>query len=350
MKILILGGTSFIGPAIVHTLLQAGHEITVFHRGRTEADLPAGVRHIHWDEAGKVRDRKLQILPQFTQVFRELAPEVICYTVPLGEKDAQTVMQTFKGIARRIVALSSQDVYRAYGRLLRTEPGPPDPVPLSEDAPLRERLYPHRQASPRPPDDPTAFLDDYDKILAERAILGEKDLPGTILRLPMVYGPGDYQHRLFEYLKRMDDGRPAILLPASAVRWRWTRGYVENVADAVALAIDSEQASGRIYNVGEEPALSLAEWVCAIGDACGWQGEIVIRPEEQFPAHMVLDIDTRQDLVADTTRIRRELGYRERVSQPEALRRTIAWERAHPPAKIEAQQFDYAGEDAILAR
>src|SRR5207245_1703293 len=27
-------------------------------------------------------------------------------------------------------------------------------------------------------------------------------------RLPCVYGPGDYQHRTFEYLKRMDDGRP----------------------------------------------------------------------------------------------------------------------------------------------
>jgi nucleoside-diphosphate-sugar epimerase len=42
--------------------------------------------------------------------------------------------------------------------------------------------------------------------------MGTAGLPGTVLRLPTVYGPGDYQHRLFEYLKRMDDGRPAILL------------------------------------------------------------------------------------------------------------------------------------------
>ena len=48
----------------------------------------------------------------------------------------------------------------------------------------------------------------------------------------MVYGPGDYQHRLRPYLKRMDDARPAIVLDARQVTWRDTRGYVEDVAAA----------------------------------------------------------------------------------------------------------------------
>ena len=52
----------------------------------------------------------------------------------------------------------------------------------------------------------------------------------------------------------------------------------------------------------------------------------------------------------DGSRIRRDLGYTEIVSLDEALRRTIDWERAHPPAHVDPAQFDYAAEDAILAR
>jgi dTDP-D-glucose 4,6-dehydratase len=54
-------------------------------------------------------------------------------------------------------------------------------------------------------------------------------------------------------------------------------------------------------------------------------------------------------LITDSTRIRRELGYNEAIPFDEALKRTIAWERANPPATIDAQLFDYAAEDALLA-
>src|SRR5205807_973355 len=144
----------------------------------------------------------------------------------LVESDAKSLVETFRGVARRVVGLSSGDVYRAYGRLLRQEPGQPDPVPLSESARLRERLYPYREATPRAADDPARWIDDYDKILVERALRSDPELPATVLRLPMVHGPGDYQHRLFEFLKRMDDGRPAILVSDAAARWRTSRGYV----------------------------------------------------------------------------------------------------------------------------
>jgi nucleoside-diphosphate-sugar epimerase len=192
-------------------------------------------------------------------------------------------------------------------------------------------------------------MDDYDKILVERTVMGAPDLAGTVLRLPMVYGPRDGQHRLFEYLKRMDDGRPAILLEQGLARWRWTRGYVENVAAAIALAVADEQASGRIYNVGEVEALSTADWVRKIGAAAGWKGQVCVVAEERLPDRLRPGIHTEHHLVTDSTRIRKELGYAESVSQDEALRRTVAWQRAHPPEKIDPGQFDYATEDAVLA-
>lgn len=349
MRILVLGGTGFIGPFVVRDLVEQGHTVAVYHRGRHEADLPAAVKHFHYDDEAS-SSRLITFPPGSVEELAAFAPEVVLFMVPIGEEDARLVMQAFKGLAQRIVAISSQDVYRAYGRLLGKEPGPPDPVPLAEDAPLRERLYPYRGEQLRAPDDPQQAMDLYDKILAERAILGEPALPGTILRLPMVYGPRDGQHRLFEYLKRMDDGRSTILLPENMACWRWTRAYVENVAAAIALTITNADTAGQVYNVGEDPALSMLEWVETIGKAVGWQGKVVVIPPEKLPAHLRVEMDTRQDLATDSTRIRNVPGYREPVAQDEALKRTIEWERAHPPAQLDPQQFDYAAEDAVLAQ
>jgi nucleoside-diphosphate-sugar epimerase len=340
MRIVVLGGTGFIGPYVVRRLCAEGHAITVFHRGQTEVDLPPQVSHRHGDR---------EQLPDYQDEFRRLAPEVVLDMRPFTAADARLLMDAFRGIARRVVAISSGDVYRAYGVLLRLEEGPLDPVPLVEDAPLRTRLYPYRGPVPRNATDPMRWVDDYEKILVERAVMQDSTLPGTVLRLPLVYGPGDSHHRLFPYLKRVDDVRPAIPLESTHAGWRWTRGYVEDVAQAITLTVLNDQATGRVYNVGESEALSEAEWVRAIGQVAGWRGDVVTVPRERWPAQMA-DRNYAQHLVTDTTRIRAELGYQESISREEALARTIAWERAHPPATIDPRLFDYAAEDMILSQ
>jgi nucleoside-diphosphate-sugar epimerase len=125
---------------------------------------------------------------------------------------------------------------------------------------------------------------------------------------------------------------------------------VENVAAAIALAVVSEQAANRIYNVGEAEALTEAEWVRSIGHAAGWDGEIVAVPGGLIPKHLVDGYDYRHDLAADTGRIRQELGYVEPVAQEEAVRRTVAWQQEHLPKESDTGRFDYAAEDAALAR
>ncbi len=339
MRILVLGGTQFIGPPLVAELIRAGHEVTVFHRGLTETHLPPQARHLHGDWTHLERHRA---------ELCETNPEAVILMRAMTERDARQAVETFRGAAGRMVALSSCDVYRAYGRLIQTEPGPPDPVPLAEESPLRERLHPYRGAQLRSPDDPGRWMDDYDKIPVERAVLGQPDLPGTILRLPMVYGSGDNQHRLFEYLKRMDDKRPAIILGERTARWRAPRGYVENVAAAIAQAAADERAAGRIYNVAEAEARPEIEWVREIARVAGWSGRVVTLPDGKLPKHLAEDGDLAQDLAVDSTRIRRELGYTEITPREEALARTIAWERANPPSNHDPARFDYAAEDEVL--
>ncbi len=186
------------------------------------------------------------------------------------------------------------------------------------------------------------------RMVAISIVMGNANLPGTILRLPMVYGPGDYQHRLFSFLKRMDDMRPAILMDEAEAQWRWTHGYVENVADAIGLVVTNERAAGRIYNVGETFTFTMSEWVDKIGQVAGWQGRVVFVPRGRLPEPLRRDINAEQDMVVDSSRIRRELGYIERVDLEEALRRTVAWERANPPKEIDPKEFDYVAEDAFL--
>jgi nucleoside-diphosphate-sugar epimerase len=339
MRILVIGGTNFMGPLVVRTLNEQGHEVTVFHRGQTRTDLPRGVREILGDR---------RPLAGSAVELQRLAPEVVLDMIPATEQDALEVMSTFSGVARRMVAISSQDVYRAFGRVNGKEAGSVDSIPITEDSALRENLYPYRGESPRDQDDPKRWQDDYDKILVERVVMGDTSLPGTILRLPMVYGPGDYQHRLFSYLKRMDDKRPAILMDETEAHWRWTHGYVENVADAIALAVTDERAAGQIYNVGEPFTFTMAEWVGKVGQTAGWQGRVVSVSHGRLPEPLRWDINAEQDIVVDSSRIRRELGYRERVDLEEALKRTVAWERANPPKEIDLKEFDYEAEDAFL--
>ena len=339
MRILVIGGTRFMGPLVVRSLSEQGHEVTVFHRGETRTDLPRGVMELLGDRRS---------LAKSAVELQRLAPEAVLDMIPENEQDALEVMRIFRGVARRVVAISSQDVYRAFGRVNGKETGPVESMPISEESALRQNLYPYRGETVRDQDDPKKWQDDYDKILVERVVMGDTSLPGTILRLPMVYGPGDYQHRLFSYLKRMDDNRPAILLDEAEAQWRWTHGYVENVADAIAMAVTIDRAAGRIYNVGEPFTFTMAEWVGKVGQNAGWQGRVVSVSNGRLPEPLRWGINAEQDIVVDSSRIRRELGYEEQVDLEEALKRTVAWERANPPKEIDPKEFDYLAEDEFL--
>ncbi|HYL97715.1 MAG TPA: NAD-dependent epimerase/dehydratase family protein [Blastocatellia bacterium] len=345
MRVLVIGGTNFIGPQVVKRLLDSGHEVSVFHRGDNEGQLTEeGIgnqaKHIHGDRAR---------LGDFVGEFKSVRPDVVIDMYLMFEQDALTLMSSFKGVAGRIVAISSMDVYLAYGKLTGFEPGEPDGSLLREDSPLRNRLYPYR-ARAKSEDD---LLYEYDKIPIERSIMSEPDLAGTVLRLPFVYGPGDYSHRLFDYLKRMDDGRPAILLGQVKYDFRWTRGYVEDVAQAIVLAATDPRAVNCIYNVGEPNAMTEAEWAGAIAKAAGWSGRVIQVPadsvaESLMPANLKEPYDFRNHLAADTSRIRTGLGYLEEVSHEEGLKRTVEWERSNPPGEIDPKRFDYGAEDAVI--
>lgn len=315
MKVLILGGTGFIGRFLTRNLLAAGHEVAVFHRRKREVRFPRRVLHIHGH-----RSR----LEESARSFASFCPEVVVDLIAFTETDAQSVINVFGSRIERLICASSMDVYRAYGSFLGLENSKPRHRPLSENSPLRSVLFPYRRLAKKETD----LFFGYEKILVERTIMKSTAFSATVFRLPQVFGPHDRQHRLRDHLKRMDAGKDIVLNEAKA-RWRWTRGYVEDIAAGFALAVtDRKAAEGRIYNIGEREAESEMDWILRIGKAAGWTGQLKIVREDRLPKGVTQPYDWRHDLAGNTELIRRELRYRETVPPDEAMRRSVGWERS----------------------
>jgi nucleoside-diphosphate-sugar epimerase len=341
-RVLVIGGTVFVGPSVVRELAANGHEVAVFHRGEHEVALPASVRHVHGERA-RISDHR--------DAFRAFAPDTVVDMRSMTESDARAVVDAVRGIADRIVAVSSMDVYRAYGRLQGTEPGPPLQPPFDEESALREKLYPYRDHTPTSIGQRPAWLGEYDKILVERTVLGNDAIAGTVLRFPMVHGERDEQRRFYPLWKRMVDGRTAILMSVGSAAHRASRTHVDNAAHAVVVAATDDRARGRIYNVGDEHAMTWIDWARLVASHLRWTGEFVVAPSGQMPTQLR---DPRPDvwdhhLVSETSRIRGELGYREVVGRDDGLARALAWYAESPlPDPAAAPDLDYAAEDEAL--
>jgi nucleoside-diphosphate-sugar epimerase len=339
MRILLIGGNGSIGRFVVAALKQQGHTPAVFHRGTAPA--PDGVVEIRGDR---------NQLKASAQELRHFGPEVVIDMVVSSGAQAEELMTVFRGATRRMIMLSSIDVYRAVGISHGTETGPLQQVPLTEESDLRCNLHPYPPESMKMMRKIFSWAtDDYDKIPAEQVVMNDGKLPGTVLRLPMVYGPGDPLRRFYPVVKRIADGRRHIIFPETLAAWKSPRGYVENVAAAIVLAAVDDRAVGRIYNVCEQPSFSELEWARKIAGEMRWEGDFVVLPLERTPRHLMRPGNAAQHWSASSARIRQELGYEEPVALEEAIRRTVQWELENPPATGFLAQFDYAAEDVALA-
>jgi nucleoside-diphosphate-sugar epimerase len=285
MRILLIGGTGFIGSAIMRQLVAAGHELAIFHRGRTRFDLPPRV-HEFIDP--------LSVLPieKFPRAVLEFEPEILVHTMAMGERDTRAAVASFGDVAKRFVLLSSGDVYRAYGRFTGIEPGPVEDGLLSETSPLRSVRFPYRKFA----SSNHALEYWYEKILAEEIALNS-GMQTIVLRLPKVYGSGNNANLATVYAYQ------------NHPNWRWTHGYVENVAAAVVLAATHPDAN-RIYNVGEQ-------YTPSIGERLLWMPSSPVKTDDDESFNFA------QNIAYDTTRIRKDLGYKEIVVEREAMLETL---------------------------
>jgi nucleoside-diphosphate-sugar epimerase len=305
-RVTVVGGTGFIGHHVTRCLVDAGAEVTAIHRGYTPARVP-GARNLEADRADT---------PALTAALAAARPTAVVDLTAYTARDMEGLLTALPASLRRLIVISSGDVYWTYSAFLGDGPSRPPAAPVDEDAPLRERLYPYRPRAGGPAD----RLYGYEKIVVERMARDGAPVPVTVLRLPMVYGPGDSQKRIARYLERLQQSGDRLRLNPAEAAWTCTRGYVEDVARAIQLAALDERAAGETFNVGEPDAPTELEWIRMIATAAGWAGEVLSDPATP-PS---LPVQWQMPLVVDTSRIRRVLDYREPVGAREGLRRTVA--------------------------
>ena len=318
MKVIVLGGTRFIGRATVEELAAAGDELMVVHRGELEPDDLPDVQHVHCDRSE---------LAAHCDELAKFGPDALVDCRALSRADAEVSLAALPEVERRIV-ISSMDVYRAFGALLLDRET--DPVPIDEESPVRVERYPYRGR--------LADRDDYDKLDVEDVYLPRGAL---VLRLAMVYGEHDYQLREEFILRRVRAGRQRI--PIGAGSWLACRAYVRDVARAVRLALHGAQASG-VMNICEDRTYSMRMWARMILDAAGSTAQLVRVPDELLPEDLKPTGTMLQHIAASARKARAELRWT--TSDPfESLRTTVRWHLEHPPANPDA---DFAADDRAL--
>ena len=316
MSVLVLGGTGFIGGPLVGQLLASGVETVVAHRGGRP--VAAGAISCVLD-----RGDPAAVLAAVREHGSTTVIDLIAYTAA----DTLPLLAALSGRIARYVMTSSVDVYRNYEGLHRK--GRPAPVldRITEDGVLRESRFPYRLAKPRAASDPQAWMDAYDKIPLEAAARAAAGLNAVILRLPMVFGPGDRQRRFSWAIRPMVQKRSRFVVPHPWAAWRSTFGYVDDVAAGIALAAVHLRAGGETYNLGRANTPTNLAWAASFAEHLNWPGHVELAHPDLARgalASAVAGLNLDYPLFIDNAKIRRRLGYVEVTELDEALARTVA--------------------------
>ena len=315
-----MGGTRFIGRAIVEELVAAGHDLLIVHRGNLEPDDLVPVQHLHAErkELAAHRDELAAFKPDAAIDCRALT-----------RADAQIAIDALPA-GLRLVVISSLDVYRAFGAV--NEERETDPVPLDEESPVRLNRYPYRGKMPG--------MDDYDKLDVEDVYLPHD---ATSVRLPMVYGEHDYQLREEYILRRVRAGRSRI--PFGAGMWLACRTYVKDMARGVRLVLTTPETAGHVLNLCDDRTYSMRMWSRMILDAAGTDAELVRVADELLPEDLKATGTMTQHIAASARKARSMLGWT--TSDPEeSLRATVRWHLANPPSNPD---LDFSADDRAVA-
>jgi nucleoside-diphosphate-sugar epimerase len=303
MRILMMGGTRFVGRPLVGQLLEFGHELTLFTRGRNP--VPEGVEHLVGDRS---RDGDLDAL-------RGRAFDVIVDSSGRTLEDSRRVVERTGAPRQRFVYVSSAGVY-ADSELW----------PLDENAPL----------------DPASRHAGKGET---EAWLRREGIPFTSFRPTYIVGPGNYNPVETWFFDRIVHDRP-VPLPGDGSTITQL-GHVADLAAAMARCIEVEASTNRVYNCSGAKGVTFRGLVAAAARACGRDPQRVQirsfdpagldpKARKAFPLRLA-------HFLTDISRVRRELAWEPAFD----LESTLADSYTNDYALRPPGQPDFSGDEAL---
>jgi nucleoside-diphosphate-sugar epimerase len=313
MKILIIGGTRNLGHYLAHLLVDAGHAVTTFNRGRTRDELPAAVERLHGDRTQS---------GDLAAALGARTFDAVVDTTLYKQAEAEAITRLLKDRTGHYLFLSSGQVYLVRENAAR---------------PFVESSY-NGLLMPAPVADTFSFTEwEYgmDKRRCEdtlRAAWERDGFPYTTLRLPMVNSERDHFLRLYNYVLRLDDGG-GILAP-STPNYALRHVYGKDIAGAIFHLLTTRGGVGAAINLSQDETYTLEAFLGLLGAVMGVDVEIVRAPRARLEADGLLPdcspFSERWMSELDNSQSKAALGIRY-TPTPTVLARIVAHYRQHPP-------------------
>ena len=304
MKILVISGTGWLGHSVVKKLLKHGHDVIVIARGQSKKfKLPSSAKFIPGDRTKTA---------EFKSVLMGIDTEAVIDITPSNVEFTKNIIESFKGKIAHYIHCSSTGVCTPLQR-----------IPATEEHPWEESTGLNFMFKVEP-----------DKLALE--YYHRDGFPVTIIRPTNIMGPGSppidiWGARNLGFLQRIleekiitvpNDGR-VLLQPC----------YVEDIAEAFALALENKQSIGQIYNISSDYSVTLNEYLRIICTILKRKPPVAYLPMEemirQFAGKSALDAGGLkflcEHMCCDISKAKKELGYRVSISLEESIERTIKW-------------------------
>jgi nucleoside-diphosphate-sugar epimerase len=233
MRILIMGGTRFIGVYLTKILVEQGHEVVLFNRGKKPAPVE-GIKQIHGDrtDASQLKEKLSQ--EQFDAIFDNNGREL---------SDTQPLAEIFKDRVKHFVYMSSAGVY------------------------LKTDQLPHREGDAVDPKSRHKGKHETEAFLAQ---LG---LPWTSIRPTYIYGPQNYNDLEAWFFDRIVRDRP-VPIPGNGLHITQF-GHCKDLATAMSKVLGNDTAVGQIYNVSGDRFVTFDGLARACAEAVGKSADAI---------------------------------------------------------------------------
>ncbi len=310
MRVLLTGGTGFLGGFLISELTRMGIETRVFARATSDVSaLEVDVVRGSFDDPGSL-----------VRALRGV--DVVLHAAGGGLGSAEAIYRSNTESTRALLAASKGTSLRRF-------------VLVSSLA----AAGPSRAHSPLSEVDPARPMSDYgkSKLAAERAVIAAGDrLHVTVVRPPAIYGPGDT--RMLPLFRGAQRGVVPLVAPQGTL----SIVYAEDVARAIGRAVAGEHESGRVYFLSAE-IITRRELAESIGHAVSRRVRVASLPKTLLRAlgvagsvaramgrtSLPLTVDKARDVTQEhqscsAERIRAELGWVAEVPLEEGMKRTAS--------------------------